>query len=234
MRIKILKLSVLLFSIFAVQQTANAQTKVGLRAGVNFSNLNYKDEAGKKTSTQAVPGIQIGLTVDIPLAGSFYVQPGLMYAQRGFKEETGSTLGYGVNFEVKADYFEVPVMLLFKPQVGSGKLLVGAGPYVGLGSGGSWTSGSQVVVQGDIMIGDKGDVIFRNDGSEGLNLESYNYGRPVDYGAGFLLGYEHKSGIFLQGNTQLGVANLQSRFGDFQPKGSKRNNSFGIAIGYKF
>ena len=65
MRIKFLKLSVLLISIFALQQTTNAQTKVGLRAGVNFSNLNIKDEANKKANTQSVPGIQIGLTADI-------------------------------------------------------------------------------------------------------------------------------------------------------------------------
>lgn len=234
MRIKFLKLSVLLISIFAVQQTVNAQTKVGLRAGVNFSNLNYEDEAGKKASTQSVPGIQIGLTADIPLVGSLYVQPGLMYANRGFKQETGGSLGYGVNFEVKANYFEIPVTFLYKPELGSGKLLIGAGPYIGFGTGGSWTSDSQVIVQGDIMIGNKGDLIFRNDGSEGGNLESYNYGRPVDYGAGFLLGYEHKSGIYLQGNTQLGIANLQSQFGDFKPKGSKKNSSIGISVGYKF
>lgn len=233
MNINFLKLSVLLFSIFAVQQTTNAQTKVGLRAGVNFSNLNYKDEADKKMATQSVPGIQIGLTADIPLLGDLYVQPGLMYANRGFKEETGGKLGYGVNFEVKANYFEVPVTFLYKPEIGSGKLLIGAGPYIGFGNGGSWTS-SSVVIHGDIAIGDKGDVIFRNDGLEGSNLESYNYGRPVDYGAGFLLGYEHKSGIYLQGNTQLGVANLQSQYGDFKPKGSSRNSSVGLSLGYKF
>jgi len=234
MNIKFLKLSVFLLSIFAVQQTTNAQIKVGLRAGVNFSNLNYKDETDKKATTQSVPGIQIGLTADIPLVENFYVQPGLMYADRGFKEETGSSLGYGVNFEVKANYFEIPVTFLYKPKLGSGKLIAGAGPYIGFGTGGNWTSDSQVVVQGDIMIGNKGDLIFRNDGSEGGNLESYNYGRPVDYGAGFLLGYEHKSRVYLQGNTQVGVANLQSQFGDFKPKGSKRNSSFGISVGYKF
>ena len=118
--------------------------------------------------------------------------------------------------------------------MGRGKLLIGAGPYVGFGTGGTWTSDSQVVVQGDIAIGNKGDLIFRNDGFDGGNLESYNYGRPVDYGAGFLLGYEHKSRIYLQGNTQFGIANLQSRYGNFKPKGSKRNSSFGIGVGYKF
>lgn len=234
MKFKFLQLSVFALSFFALQYTANAQTKVGLRAGVNFSNLNHENELGKKTTTQSVPGIQIGLTADVPLAGSFYLQPGLLYAKRGFKEEAGGTLGYGNNFEVKADYFEVPVTFLFKPELGNGKLLMGAGPYVGFGTGGNWTSDSQVIVQGDIMIGNKGDLIFRNDGFEGGNLESYNYGRPIDYGAGFLLGYEHKTGIYLQGNAQLGVANLQSRYGDFEPKGSKRNSNFGISVGYKF
>ncbi len=234
MKIKILQISVVIISIFAIQQFANAQTKIGLRAGVAFSNLNIKDDMDKKTATQSIPGIQIGITADIPLAGSFYIQPGLIYARRGFKEENKSSLGYGFNFEVKAEYVEIPVTLLYQPKLSSGKLLIGAGPYVGFGTGGNWTSDSQVVVQGDIAIGNKGDLIFRNDGYEGGNLESYNYGRPIDYGAGFLLGYEHKSGIYLQGNTQVGIANLQSRYGDFKPKGSKRNSNYGIAVGFKF
>lgn len=234
MKIKFLQLSVFILSIFVVQQSANAQTKVGLRAGINFSNLNIKDEADKNRTTQSVPGIQVGLTADISLMGNFYVQPGLMYASRGFKQETEGSLGYGVNFEVKANYFEIPVTFLYKPALGNGKLIVGAGPYIGFGMGGSWTSDSEVVVQGDIVIGNKGDLIFRNDGLEGGNLESYNYGRSVDYGVGFLLGYEHKSGIYLQGNTQVGIANLQSQYGDFKPKGSARNSSVGISVGYKF
>lgn len=234
MKIKILQLSVLMLSIFAAQQTAIAQTKIGLRAGMTFSSLNVQDEADHKIVTQSVPGIQIGLTADIPLIGSFYIQPGLLYANRGFKEETTGFLAYRVNFEVKASYIEIPVTFLYKPSLGSGKLLIGAGPYVGFGTGGTWKSDSQVIVQGDIVIGSKGDVIFRNDGFEGGNLESYNYGRPVDYGAGLLLGYEHKSGIYLQSNTQFGIANLQSSYGDFKPKGSRRNSSFGFALGYQF
>lgn len=234
MKIKILQLSVAMISIFAIQQHANAQTKVGLRAGVTYSNLHIKDDADKKTSTQSVPGIQIGLTVDVPLTGNFYIQPGLIYARRGFKQEKESSLGYGFNFEVKAEYVEIPVTFLYQPKWGSGKLLIGAGPYIGFGTGGTWSNDNQVVVQGDIVIGNKGDLIFRNDGFEGGNLESYNYGRPIDYGAGFLLGYEHKSGIYLQGNTQVGIANLQSRYGDFKPKGTKRNANFGIAVGFKF
>lgn len=234
MKIKILQLSVLMLSIFAAQQTAIAQTKIGLRAGMTFSKLNIKNETDQTEATQSVPGIQIGLTADIPLVGNFYIQPGLLYANRGFKQEKEKSSGYGANFEYKVDYVEIPVNFLYKPNLGSGKLLIGAGPYVGFGTRGRWKADSEVVVQGDIVIGSKGDVIFRNDGFEGGNLESYNYGRPVDYGAGLLLGYEHKSGIYLQGNTQFGIANLQSSYGDFKPKGSRRNSSFGFALGYQF
>ena len=103
-----MKIKILLFlSTFALLQTANAQTKVGLRAGTNCSSLNVKDGAGQKRATQSVSGVQVGLTADIPLFGRFYVQPGLLYANRGFKEEMSSTLGYGVNFEVKANYVEL-------------------------------------------------------------------------------------------------------------------------------
>ncbi len=229
MRIKILQLSLGIMSLFAMQNHANAQTKVGLHGGMAFSTLNIKNE-----STQWITGIQLGLTADIPIFGSFYIQPGLLYADRGFKQENEASSGYGFNFEVKANYFEIPVNFLFKPKLASGSLIIGAGPYIAFGTGGNWSNDNQVVVQGDIVIGNKGDLIFRNDGFEGGNLESYNYGRPVDYGAGLLLGYELNNGIFLQGNTQIGIANLQSNYGDFKPKGTRRNASFGVSLGYKF
>lgn len=233
MKLKTLQFYLLALSIFVIQQSASAQTKIGLRAGVTFSKLKIKDESDRKVNTQSVAGIQLAITADIPLMNNFYIQPGLSYADRGFKEDN-SSIAYGSKFEYKASYVEVPVNILYKANLGTGNFLVGAGPYIGVGTGGSWKSDGQVIVQGDIVIEGKGDVIFRNDGFEGGNLESYNYGKPIDYGAGFLLGYEHSSGIFLQGNAQLGLANLQSRYGDFKPKGSRRNSSFGFTLGYKF
>jgi len=192
-----------------------------------------KDENGKKAKTQSTPGIQLGLTVDIPVIADLYVQPAFLYSRKGFEQKTNGFYGSASDFKVKADYIEVPVTILFKPQLGIGHLLVGAGPYVSYGTGGNWTSGSSAAI-GDIMVGDHGDVIFRNDASKGGSIESYTYGRPLDYGAGFLAGYEFRRKLSVQFNAQIGLANLVPEFSGFERKDKLKNTNFGISAGYKF
>ncbi len=231
---KALKQSLFVLALIAIINTAEAQTKFGINAGVNFSKVKTQAENGNIENTDAVPGFQLGFAADIPVIGAFYIQPGILYASRGFKQERGGFFGYGTNFKVKVEYFEVPVNILYKPKLWGNHLFVGAGAYVGFGRGGNWQSDTDVVVGGDMVIGNRGDVIFRNDGWEGGNLESYTYGRPVDYGANFLLGYEFLGKVTLQLNAQFGMANLQPRYGDFQPDGKINNSAIGISLGYKF
>lgn len=226
-------LSLLLFVLINTINLASAQTKIGITAGLNFSKMRIEDENGNTENTQAIPGIVIGLTVDIPVINDFFVQPAILYARKGFKQETGGFYGSTDNFKVKADYLEVPVNVLYKPQLGSGHLLLGAGPYIGYGTGGKWKSDDDAVFD-DMVIGNKGDVIFRNDASEGGDMASYTYGRPFDYGANFLLGYEFLNHLSLQFNARVGLANLQPEFGGFQPEGKLKNSSLGISLGYKF
>ncbi|MGM9476157.1 porin family protein [Pedobacter sp. GSP4] len=212
---------------------AFAQTKIGIRAGANFAKVSVRDEAGKKQETDYVPGFQIGLTVDVPLVEDVYLQPGFAYALKGFKNNNGGYYGYGENFKAKADYIELPINILYKPTVGKGKLLLGAGPYLAYGTGGSWNSATSAVI-GDINIGNTGEIIFRNDAAEGHNLNSYTYGRPLDYGINVLTGYEFAGRFSIQLEGQLGLANLVPDFGDYKPSGKLKNNAFGISLGYKF
>lgn len=225
--------TLLLFLLLASSNFTQAQTKLGLKAGVNFSNVSVKDENGEKGSTQSMPGIVLGLTADIPVTGDFYVQPAFLYSRKGFKQETGGFHGSATNFEVKAEYIEVPINMLYKPKLGTGHLLACAGPYLGYGTGGNWNSDTDVAT-GDIIIGSKGDVIFRNDAVEGGNIESYTYGKPLDYGANFMVGYEFFEQLSIQFNAQIGLANLVPKFGGFQNKGKLKNNNFGFSVGYKF
>ena len=223
-----------LFSLLiSVSSFTYAQTRIGIKAGVNFSNVMMEDEDGNKANTKSMPGIRLGLTADIPLKGDFYLQPAILYSRKGFKQETGGFYGSATNFEVKAFYMEVPLNILYKPGLGSGHLLVGAGPYIGYGTGGNWKSEGGVIL-GDMMIGDKGDVIFRNNSAEGGGLESYTYGRPLDYGANFLFGYEFLAKLSVQLNAQLGVANLKTHFDGFERESKLKNTGFGISFGYKF
>ena len=229
---KKLYLITLLLSLTGAINMANAQTKVGIKAGVNFSNVMMNDENGNKTSTQSMPGILLGFTVDIPITGDFYIQPALQYSRKGYQQETGGFYGSATNFKVDVSYIEVPVNLLYKPHLGAGNLLLGAGPYIGYGTGGKWKSDTDAAI-GDMIIGNKGDVIFRNDAMDGGDLNSYSYGKPLDYGLNFLAGYEFFGRLSIQLGVQLGLANLEPEIEGIKREGKLKNAGFGISLGYK-
>lgn len=226
-------LTLLFLALICCSYNSYAQSSVGIQAGMNFSNVRMEDEPGKDASTQSAPGIRIGLAADIHVAGNFYVQPAILYSERGYKQESAGYNGSATNFRVKATYVELPITLIYKPKFGSMGILIGAGLYGGYGTGGNWKSDSGVLID-DMQIGSEGDVIFRNDGFEGGSLESYTYGRPIDYGANFLVGYQLMRQLSVQVQAQVGVANLTPKYGDFQPERKLKNRNIAVSIGYTF
>lgn len=224
-------LSALFFLLFAAPSITHAQTKVGIRAGMNFSNVLMKGEAGNRNSTESIPGFHIGLTVDIPLVANFYLQPAALYSGKGFKQTDSWFAGSGNDLKVNVSYIEIPLNLIYKPRLGSGKVLVGAGPYAAYGTGGRWKSETDVLV-GDIRIDNRGDAIFKKDAMDG-EFGSYLYGKPWDFGANFLVGYEFHNKISLQLNAQLGIKDLQPEVGGVERGGRLKNKSCGISVGYK-
>lgn len=149
-----------------------------------------------KEDTQSMPGILLGLTVDLPVSSDFYIQPAVQYSKRGFKQKTGGYYGSATNFKVNASYAQLPVNFLYTPKLAGGKLLLGAGPYIGYGTGGTWKS-DNVIAIGDIMTDDNGKVIFKDDFMDG-EFGDYLYGKPLDYGANFLAGYEFLNKLSVQ------------------------------------
>ncbi len=219
--------------LLSVSISAHAQTTIGVRAGLHLSNARLVDENGEKQDTEVIPRFQIGLTVDIPLVADFYLQPAALYTGKGFKQDGGWLAASGNEFETRASYIEVPVNLLYKPHFGIGNLLIGAGPYVGYGIGGKWEAEGQILV-GDIVLSENyGDVIFKNDVSDG-EFGNYLYGKPWDYGASILIGYEFLQQLAVQLNAQFGIANLKPEVGGTTRDGSVRNNGYGISVGYRF
>lgn len=227
--------SICLLTLVTAVQISHAQTKISVKAGVNYSNIILEDGAGDQQETQSTPGLRIGLSVDVPIAGHFYIQPELMYSRKGFKQDDSWYAGLDNNFTVNANYIELPVNFLYKPTMGSGKLLLGAGPYLGYGTGGNWEAEEPVVI-GDIIYDDHGDVFFTDDAFDGGGGgDSYAYGKALDYGANFLLGYEFFNKISAQFNIQLGLANLQPEYDDGTTReGVLRNIGYGFLLGYTF
>ncbi|MBY5957837.1 PorT family protein [Membranicola marinus] len=226
-----LSLGLILVFVFT-HQTAHAQTKVGITAGANFSKGYIENENGNVDETQGIPGIRAGLTFDIPVIGNIYIQPAAIYSQKGFKQNSNGFAGIDNEFKAQVSYFEVPVNLLYKPKVGSGNLVLGAGPYIGYGLGGQWETQTDVVI-GDIIIENSGDVIFKKDVKDG-EFGNYLYGKPLDYGVNLLAGYDFWGVFSLQVQAQLGLANIQPEVDGQKPGDIFHNRSLNVSVGYKF
>ena len=198
----------------------------GLRAGVNFQNINGKDENGDKLKNDMLTGFNVGVNAEIPVGIDFYFQPGLLYTIKGAKSEDVIP-GQSFNTTLKISYLEIPLNFLYKPMLGKGHLILGFGPYVAFGIGGKATyegGGSslseKIKFQKTVKSSDPDDVV---------------YIRPMDAGANMLVGYEFGNRVSFQLNTQLGLAKINPEYeGASNDEASAKNTGFGFSLGFRF
>lgn len=227
-RISLITAMVLGTIFLQAQQKANhtGGTSFGLRAGVNFQNINGKDEDGNKLENDMLTGFNIGLNAEIPVGIDFYFQPGLLYTTKGAKSKD-VILGETFNSKVKISYLELPLNFLYKPMLGKGHLLLGFGPYVALGlsgkvtyEGGGSNQSADVKFKNTVKLTDPDDVFYL---------------RPLDAGANMLAGYEFGNKVSFQLNTQLGLIKINPEYeGVSNDKTSAKNTGFGFSLGYRF
>ncbi|GEP95242.1 porin family protein [Chitinophaga cymbidii] len=200
-----------LFSVAAllIAGASFAQVKFGVTAGPSFSSYTGK-EAGDKETSKLITGLRAGVTVDLPLADEFYIQPSLLYVGKGGKLTDGD-----VDLKTRLNYLELPINFMYKPEVGAGNLFIGLGPYLAYGlSGKTKVDGGDNEASTDIEWGsDPGQL------------------KRLDAGANFQVGYEFPMGFNVGLHTDLGLVN---GLGDGDNDNSFRNTSFGVSVGYKF
>ncbi|MCL6523668.1 MAG: PorT family protein [Thermoflavifilum sp.] len=182
----------------------------GIKVGPNFSSVTTKLSGSKETSN-LLTSVSGGIYVNLPLAPEFYLQPALLFEQKGGKKVYGSHS----NEQFRLNYFTLPINFTFAPTVGTGQWLVGFGPYLGYGISGTH-SGSFA----DSLITFSQDPFTGNNG-----LKRFDAGLDV------MIGYQMASGIYLGVQTELGLVNLLKQ-GD--SNNSFRNTSFQATIGYTF
>lgn len=196
----------------------------GLRGGVNMQNINGKDMDGDKLELDMIPGFNAGVVVEIPVAPEFFFQSGLLYTTKGAKSDDFQ----GTNMKAKYNlsYLELPLNFLYKPVLGNGHFLLGFGPYVAYG-----LSGKAEYTIGNVTSEDK--VQFANEYS---SVNPYGaYIKRLDYGANLFFGYQLSSGISLQLNTQLGMAQINADNTTYpNSETSFKNTGFGLSLGYMF
>lgn len=198
-------------------KTSVGGTTFGIRAGVNFQNLNG-EVLGNDLDYKLKPGFHIGVNAEIPIAPEFYIQPGLLFSTKGADWDNSS------NTKTNINYLELPINFLYKPTLGTGKLLLGFGPYAGYAIGGK-------------LKDDDGDIDLEFE-SELSTAEAGKYGytfKRFDFGANFLAGYEFSQKISVQLNAQLGLVNISPEVNGFDTDDNfTKNTGFGISVGYRF
>lgn len=201
--------------LFAQKMTHDAgRTTFGIRGGVNFNTITGKDASDNKVNNNIKTGFHAGVNAEIPVGTGSYIQPGVLYSQKGaeFQNNQG---------HVKLTYIEVPVNFIYKPVLGTGRMLLGFGPYVGFGLGGKQENSSGV----------EADVEFTKNYDASIVKPQY---KGIDGGANFLAGYEFANNVSFQINAQLGLTQLTPGINGSDNPAKTKNTGFGVSVGYRF
>jgi hypothetical protein len=182
-------------------------------AGINFQNINGKYSNGVDLNNDPITGFHIGLNAEFQLTKEIYIRPGLVYNQKGTRWLSNPDISEKVN------YIDLPVPLIYEPQLGNGNLLLGFGPYIGFGVGGVYKEDNAEIA-----------VKFRNTYSTFPTVREF---KRLDGGAVLLAGYEFKKRYSLQLDAQLGLVDVNPKDPDSNDQMRLRHTGFGISIGYR-
>ncbi len=136
---------------------------------------------GNRSSGSLLPGPEAGFQADFPVTTACYLQPSLLYVEKGGRDRvTGNAL--------TLSYLEIPMDFNFRPGLAKGNAFwVGFGPYIAYGIAGGDGSGQDP---------------FRPD--QGGTLERF------DAGGHLQIGYQAPKGFLLGFSEQLGLANIRN------------------------
>jgi hypothetical protein len=221
---------VLIFTVIVPQTFAQKRRKntdtggihFGILAGGGLQTLYGTDYWGEKLDNKLNPGFHAGANVNLPLFADLWIQSGVMFSTKGAKQ---NIITEDITKTINLAYAEVPLNVLYRPQLGDGHLLIGAGPYVSYG-----ILGNERTKIGTITTELK--VKYIADATN--ESSSYVYYRGLDAGANIFFGYELYSGIFMQINGQMGFLKVNSEYGLPNDQTSKMNFGFGLSAGYRF
>ncbi|MCA1742304.1 MAG: PorT family protein [Bacteroidales bacterium] len=210
-----------------------AQVIFGVAAGPNFQNMVGKDFEGDKITNGLIVGFHAGVTASIPVAPDFWFQTGLLFSQKGSRNNEGlpalKSSGEDYNATTRISYIELPLHLLLRPQFGAGHILVGFGPYVAFGLGGKQTVDYESIPAFEQKIKFKNEITI----DEYFDM-NHSYYKRFDAGADIFAGYEFDMGLYLLLKTQLGLLNMMTDIKDWDYEPNLKNTGFGVSVGYNF
>lgn len=184
---------------------SSAQVQVAVKAGGNLYTAIWKESVNTNTvSVKMNPGWHVGIVADIPINfrnHNVSIQPGLLFSQKGFRQEyIDEVYGQGTLI-VSPRYLELPVNIVARVPVGLQNIVVGAGGYFAYALGGNWS----IEYKGGR---DAGSIEFVDMDKQSQNDDKFNYGKRSDIGLNVIAGYEITPQFSLLLNGQMGFKNL--------------------------
>ncbi|MCU0458842.1 MAG: PorT family protein [Bacteroidales bacterium] len=222
-------IAILVLSVTVLQ----GQVDFGIVAGPNFQNMVGKDGDGDKVTNGLLTGFHAGVTAAVPIATDFYFQTGLLFSQKGSRNNLGllPTKNGSDDYytTTRVSYLDLPLHLLFRPAFGEGHILVGFGPYLAVGLGGKQTVDYEAIPAMEQKIKFKNQISTE----EYWDLD-HTYLRRFDAGADFFVGYELSMGLWFRLNAQLGLLNMMPDIEEWDNESILKNTGFGVSAGYNF
>jgi hypothetical protein len=195
-QIKIFCLCLLMF--FSINSFSQS---FGIKGGLNLSNMKIEDEGGS-VDFKIRPGFHVGVIAEF--GGKFAFAPELLLSTYGAKIDEVDGSG-----AIKLLYANIPLNLKYTHDLGSAKIFVFAGPYLGVALKGT-----------DEWEGETIDYSFGND-------EMEDDFKRTDFGANFGAGLQLDK-IFFNFSYGLSLTTIVPQDYTF------KNNLIAISIGYKF
>ena len=208
--------------LFAQTDAEPGNFAYGFKAGLNIQNIVGISRIGDDLNGKWEARFHVGGFIEVPLKDAFYFQPGLQYISKGAKitDESGTVNTRNIS------YLEVPLHFVYKPVSGTSKWVLGAGPYVGFGIG-----GTSKTITSNNSYNEKLKFTGTIDSSDPLYQK---FVAPIDFGFDFSVGMEVSSNILVQVEGQFGMINVTPKSSKLTNDKSKgKNIGFGISVGYR-
>src|SRR5262245_57661109 len=122
-----MKKVLILLTVVCLTQVNFAQTRWGIRGGLNIANQKVTvnlmgNEASQ--SGDAIPTFHIGGMGEVKLSDFLYLQPALLISGKGMNYQGEDDMGNPVDAKIRPFYLELPVNLVVKTSFPNSNLLV--------------------------------------------------------------------------------------------------------------
>jgi hypothetical protein len=207
---------------------AFSQTKWGVQAIGNLSNISITAEGADMFKKSSNIGFGVGVVSDVALGEKLSLRSSLNLLQKGGKMKSNFDDDMGgivpsMEMDAKLYYAELPVNLVYNVDLSSGRLYFGAGPSIGMGLFGKMKVTAVNPLDPTEKEEEKVDA-FKKEDDNGAGLKRF------DFSANAIAGYQFKSGLYVNAGYLLGLTSMV----DSEDGEKMKNRGLQLTIGYFF